>query len=152
MDYEINSETLAILPINKSESKIIEKNTQYIISNNTFEVIEHSCEYFGSSYLGRFNGTKNILNVTHKSPIIIEESTNLIFFPTTSPNNPNCIWISLNNILNYLPGNNHKTSIVEFNDGSKLEINTTIGILNNQILRATRLQMLFNQRREKIQK
>ena len=56
-------------------------------------IIENSCEYFGSSYLGRHEGTKKLIGITHKAPIIIEESKNLIYFPTTSPRLTDCVWI-----------------------------------------------------------
>src|SRR5574344_821374 len=101
MDYEITYETQIIIPINKNSSKIVEENSEYIINESTLKVLEHSCEYFGSSYEGRKDGTKKLLGITHKSPIIIEESRKIIFFPTTSPDNENCIWINLDKINKY---------------------------------------------------
>ena len=85
MNYEITYDTQAIIPINKTKAKAIENNEEYIIDNNSLEIMEHSCEYFGSSYEGRKEGTKKLLGITHKSPIIVEESRKIIFFPTTSP-------------------------------------------------------------------
>ncbi len=104
MNYEINKNTLAIIPIENKKSKVIEKSNEYIISKNSFQVVEHSCKYFGSSYAGRHKGTKELTGITHKSPIIIEESSKLIFFPTTSPLRDDCIWVSLNNIKKLFPG------------------------------------------------
>ena len=59
------------------------------------KIIENSCRYFGSSYNGRHIGTKNLTGINYKSPIIIEETKNIIFFPTTSPKQSDCSWISL---------------------------------------------------------
>lgn len=145
-NYEINKNTLAIIPIEDKKSRIIEKNNEYIISKNSFQIVEHSCKYFGSSYDGRHKGTKELTGITHKSPIIIEESSKLIFFPTTSPLRDDCVWISLNNILNYFPGNNGNTSFIEFKSGEKIELDMSIGSLTNQILRATRLQVVLSER------
>ena len=91
MNYEITYDTQVLLPVTASKTKIIENEDEYIIDNNILEVLEHSCEYFGSSYEGRKEGTKKLLGITHKAPIIIEESRKIIFFPTTSPDNDNCI-------------------------------------------------------------
>ena len=36
--------------------------------------MDDSCKYFGSSYQGRYEGTKNLIGMNYKLPIIIEES------------------------------------------------------------------------------
>jgi competence protein ComK len=143
MEYEINKNTLAIIPVSDEKSKILEIENEYIVKEKSFKVIEESCKYFGSSYEGRFQGTKSLIGVTHKSPIVIEESSKLIFFPTASPLRNNCKWISLNNIKNYFPGNNFDSSIIEFINGEKIELDMSYGSLNNQILRATRLKVVL---------
>ena len=84
ISYEINCNTMALIPIDENNTKIIERNKIFIINNNIMDIIKNSCEYFGSSYLGRKEGTKNLTGITHKSPIIIEESNKLIYFPTES--------------------------------------------------------------------
>lgn len=56
MDYEINEDTNAIIPINNEKSYIMEPESEYYVSGSTTDVIEHSCEYFGSSYEGRSIG------------------------------------------------------------------------------------------------
>lgn len=74
MDYEVNYDTQVILPIEGSKSKVIESDNEYVVNQTVQEVLEHSCEYFGSSYEGRKEGTRKMLGITHKSPIIVEES------------------------------------------------------------------------------
>ena len=98
-DYEINAQTLAIIPLKEGKSKVIEVNNSFIINKTPIKIIDNSCKFFGSSYEGRFSGTKNLTGITHKSPIIVEESRKMIFFPTKSPRLDSCIWISFNNIL-----------------------------------------------------
>lgn len=144
MDYEINRDTQVLLPL-ENETKIIETENEYIINNTVFNVIEHSCEYFGSTYEGRKIGTKNLLGITHKSPIIIEESNKIIFFPTTSPERNDCIWLNLSQIDSYKKVNND-SSLITFQNGDTLEINISIGSLTNQILRATRLKYVLEER------
>lgn len=149
MDYEINKETLAIMPKSEEESTALENDMEYDLSMPALSVIEHSCEYFGSTYEGRYIGTKNISGITHKSPIIIEDTNKIIFFPTTSPNRADCIWISLNNILTYEKGLKKGTSKVIFKNGSILDLNVSIGSLTNQIMRSSRLKYLLEERQEK---
>ena len=148
MDYEVNYDTQIILPIESTKSKIIEYDNELIIKNTVQEVMEQSCEYFGSSYEGRKEGTKKMLGITHKSPIIIEESQKMIFFPTTSPERSDCIWINLEKIEKYYKIDNRKSAIV-FKNGDKLEFDVSYGSLSNQILRATRLKFILDERTSK---
>ena len=145
MNYEITYDTQAIIPISESKSKAIENNEEYIIDSNTLNIMEHSCEYFGSSYEGRKEGTKKLLGITHKSPIIVEESRKIIFFPTTSPENENCIWINLEKIENYYRLEK-QISAIKFKNGDILELNISFGSLSNQILRASRLKYILEER------
>ena len=105
-NYEINKSTLAIIPVESNISKIYEHDSNFIINKSVADIINHSCKYFGSSYVGRYEGAKNILGVSYKLPIIIEETQELIFFPTNSPRLDNCSWISLKNINNYIKNDN----------------------------------------------
>ena len=143
--YEINSSTLAIIPIETKVSKIIEEENDYIINKSTTEVIDDSCKFFGSSYVGRFEGTKSLIGVSYKSPIIIEETKEIIFFPTSSPRFDNCFWISLNHIEIYQKKEN--CSIIIFKNGQTLELDISYGSLDNQILRATRLESILRKRK-----
>lgn len=144
-EYEINSETFAIIAIDQTMSKVIEKNNVFYVKISAMDIIDNSCKFFGSSYLGRFEGTKNLTGISYKSPIIIEESRNIIFFPTTSPRINGCNWISLNNISEYTK-NKSKTNLI-FSNGYNLEIDISYNIIENQILRATRLDSILRKRK-----
>ncbi len=148
MDYEINCNTQFIVPISENTSKVVEQEDEYIVNNSTLNIMEHSCEYFGSSYEGRKEGTKKLLGITHKPPIIIEESNKIIFFPTASPDNSNCSWINLESIEKYYRINSSKSAIL-FKNGEIIEFDVSYGSLTNQILRATRLKYILQERTEK---
>ena len=143
-NYEINEDTLAIIS-NYPNTKIYEGNKSYLIKDNTLNIIKKSCEYFGSSYLGRHEGTKSLIGVSHKSPIIIEESREIIFFPTNSPRIYECAWISLKNLQNYKKGKDNTTII--FNNGHLLNLDISYGSLDNQVLRAARLESVLRLRK-----
>ena len=59
--YEINKNTCAVLNINNQVSKIIEKDNDYLLEKRSFEVMEDSCAYYGSTFEGRIKGTKKML-------------------------------------------------------------------------------------------
>lgn len=145
-EYEINKETLAIIPVTARKTKIVEKNTDFIINVPSMKIIDDSCKFFGSSYEGRFFGTKNLTGITHKAPIIIEESRKLIFFPTKSPRLTTCSWLSLNNISEY-EGDN-EGCYINFSCGKRIKVNVSYNIIDNQILRATRLESVLVKRIE----
>ena len=69
--YEINKDTYAILSVSNNVTRVVEKNDEYFIKKGSYEVMEDSCAYYGSSCEGRIKGTKNILGNTYKVPIII---------------------------------------------------------------------------------
>lgn len=144
--YEINNSTLAIIPISKKCSKVIEENNNFIINDSTTNIIDHSCKFFGSSYNGRCDGTKNLVGFNYKSPIIVEESKEIIFFPTSSPRFDNCYWISLNNIKDYFKEG--KQTVLLFKNGQKITLDISYGSLENQILRSTRLESVLRKRKE----
>ena len=145
--YEINDETLAVIPKNETSTFIYENDRKFLVNQSADEIMEDSCEYFGSSLKGRQSGTTALTGITHKVPIIIEESSNIIFFPTTSPRLKSCCWIALNNIVSYSKEKN--VCRVKFKDGKTINFETSYGIINNQILRASRLQMMLDSRKRK---
>ena len=144
-EYEINSETLALFSIENKLSKVIEKDSEILVKKNPIEIIDDSCKYFGSSYNGRFEGTKKMIGKNYKAPIIIEESNEVIFFPTHSPRNNECIWINLNEIKKIEKLSNN--SKILFKNGKEINLLISFGILENQILRANLLKTTINSRK-----
>lgn len=142
--YEINNETNALISIGEKKTKVIENDKIFTINESVMKIIEHSCSFFGSSYLGRHEGTKKLIGVSHKSPIIIEESNKIIYFPTTSPRLYNCSWLSLRHIKNYQRNNNN--TLINFENGQQIEIDISFGSFDNQYLRATKLESILRKR------
>lgn len=143
--YYINRGTCAVMPIDKGVSKVIELDCSYIVDKSPNEIIDDSCKYFGSSYQGRFDGSKKILNMNYKLPIMIEEFNNLIFFPTSSPRFDECNWISLGNIKSYLK--EKAFSKIIFNNENEIILEISYYSLENQIFRATMLDSFLRKRR-----
>lgn len=144
-NYEINSTTIAIVPVEEKVSKVMELEDSFLVNQSTTEIIDESCKFFGSSYSGRQEGTKKLIGVNYKSPIIIEETLELIFFPTASPRIQDCVWISLNHIEDYYKKD--FSTFIDFKNGNHLELEISYGSLENQILRATRLESILRKRK-----
>ena len=98
VDYEIGEDTLAIISDGFSRTKIIEKDQEFVVEKSAFSIMEDSCEYYGSTYKGRVNAVKKLLKFNYKTPVLIEESRKIIFFPTKSYLLDDCSWINYNYI------------------------------------------------------
>ena len=116
MKYEISKGTLAVVPNGNESSVVYEDNDRYIIKQSPYEIMEASCLYFGSSYNGRKEGAKNILGAEYKVPIVIDDSDNIIVFPTTSPLSQECVWLSLKHVKNYERVDGYNTRVTFDND------------------------------------
>jgi len=145
MDYEINSSTLAIIPLDENTSKVYEEEDEYIISKSSNSIIKDNCQFYGSSYEGRCIGTKALTGIKTKYPIIIEESRNIIFFPTSSTRTKQSTWIALNKIDKY--NKNNRKSKILFKNSDILDLDISYYSLENQIIRATMLKSKLYERK-----
>ena len=140
--YEISKGTLAVVPNEKNSSLIYEDDERYVIKQNPFSIMEDSCKYFGSTYDGRKKGAKEILGAEYKVPIVVEDSNNIIVFPTTSPYSDDCAWISLKHVKNLVKVDSNNTKII-FNNGTEIIVKGSYRSIENQISRASRLDLIL---------
>ena len=140
LDYEITEETCALVAINDLSTKIIELDNEIILNTSTLKILDYSCKYYGSSYIGRKDGSINILKNIYKIPIIVEESKNIIFFPINSPRYHNSTWISVKNIKSYRKI--EENTEITFKSGKKMIAKISYSSLQKQILRASYLEMI----------
>lgn len=142
MNYEVNKGTLAIVPNEDKGSLVLEDEERYIINNTPFEIMEESCKYFGSTYEGRKKGAKEILGAEYKVPIIVEDSNNLIIFPTTSPDASDCVWISLQRVKKIEKIDKITTKII-FDNNKEIIVPSSYRTIENQLSRASRLDLIL---------
>ena len=145
-DYEISSATLAIVPLGDEVSKVYEEEDEYIIQKSSNSIIKDNCEFYGSSYEGRCIGTKTLTGIKTKFPIIIEESRNIIFFPTSSTRTKQSTWIALNKIKE-ISKKEHQNSEILFKNQDTLDLDISVNSLENQIVRATMLKSKLYERK-----
>lgn len=126
-------------------TKVHEMETNYFVNKTATDIINKSCFYFGSSLAERQNVTKRLIKVAVKAPIILVDSKKIIFFPTKSPREKNCTWISYNNISKYIKDGPRKTKII-FKNNSEFSLNVSYNIIDNQITRCMKLEKELNKR------
>ena len=145
-NYEVNSSTFALIPVKKNYCRVMDQDGSHLVRNSALSIIKNACNYFGSSFDSRHVMTRKLININYKSPIVIEESRSIIFFPTSSPREDDCIWISLNSIKKYLKKEG-KTRIIFRND-SFIEIPVSYNIIDNQMARSIMLEKELNKRKK----
>ena len=147
-DYEISTKTYAIKYRDEKSCLLIEGGKEIVNNKPINKYLDYNCNYFGSSLEGRIKSSKTVLGMKYKLPIIIEESRELIFFPTTSPRNEQCTWISLNNIKKYEKKDLY-TSIT-FENNQKYIFDISIESFENQFLRASKLLLNLKNRKSSL--
>ena len=150
-DYQINVDTFVIIPIGKNKSKVYENGDILIVNKSSFKIIEDSCLYFGSSYDGRRFATKNLIGIDMKIPIIVEESRNIIFFPTSSCIRDNSIWISYQNLLKYSKFNDLVTTLY-FKNSKGIKVGCKYNLIDNQVIRCIKLEKILLDRKKFVEK
>lgn len=141
-DYEISPYTFGIIPIEyglKTYSKIIEFEDELIVPYKPLDVMKASCRYFGSSFDGRCEGTKELLEISHKVPIAVDPGNGLFFFPTTSPIRQNCIWLSYEHIVSKRRLEPNQTQI-NFRNRKSIVVPVSYSIIENQMMRTAMLK------------
>ncbi|WP_462408929.1 competence protein ComK [Neobacillus sp. Marseille-QA0830] len=147
-DYEINSCTMFLFPVeygSKIFSQIAEVEDEYVSPIKPLDIVKRSCDYFGVDYESRKKGTRQLIGYSRKIPIVIEPSNQIFFFPTTSPNRPECIWISHEYVENYRRIGPHETLITFRNKSSHL-FPVSFSTIEGQMLRTSFLKTKLLQR------
>lgn len=146
---EVTPTTMAILPQfdnrGNLHSYIITESEEYLVNLTPIKIIQHACRFFASSLEGRLEGTRVVSNMTHKAPIVIDPASGIYFFPTRSPRNKDCAWISHSHIKTVKKDENNK-SIIEFNNGKRIHMNISYGSMRNQVLRTAQFRYQLDKR------
>ncbi len=146
-NYIVNYETLLLIPDGEMKTKVFEMEEEFVVKRNIMDIIKDSCLFFGSSFEGRKEGTKSLLKCGIKVPIIIEDSRNLILFPTLSFKNENNIWVVYNNLLDYKKYDLENTLFL-FKNNNDIKVNVRFNIVDNQVVRCLKLDTIIRKRKE----
>ena len=148
--YEIDLSTLMLIGINDESTEIVTMDDKFIINGNSKKIVDESCRFFGSSLADRIKATNRLVNITSKTPIVVEESRNIIFFPLKSTREKNNIWISFNNLDRYEKDGNK--TVFYFKNGKHIELQFSYYIIDNQVTRCIMLDYEINKRRKSLEK
>lgn len=149
-EYEINTSTMFLQPIeygSKVYTHVFEEDEEFLSPFKPLDIVKKSCDYFGCDYESRKKGTRQIIGYTRKIPIVIEPTNHLFYFPTTSPNRSECIWISHEHVENYHRIAPQQTLVTFRNKQSHL-LPVSFSTIEGQMLRTALLKTKLLQRIE----
>ena len=121
--YEIDLSTLMLIGIDDESTRVVTLNDEFIVKQSCKKIIDNSCKFFGSSLSDRIKATNRIVKMSMKTPIIIEDTRNIIFFPLKSTREKNSI-----------------------------SLNYSYYIVDNQVTRSLILDYEINMRRKSLEK
>lgn len=147
--YDIGTNTLLLVALSKDETMVYERNDEFGVKEKSSKLVDDSCKFFGSSLVGRQEGTKNLIGVSVKAPIIIEETKEIIFFPTNSPRSDVCSWVSYTNLLKYERIDSTHTRLY-FANNRKIDIEVSYNVIDNQVTRCIKLERVLLKRKKAI--
>lgn len=142
MNYIIKNDTL-YLRVNNESIYVKEINNEMILNENIIKVLNNSCIYYGSSLKGRILGAKSLIKSKYKLPLIISEKNNL-FFINIKDKNGYEYWLNFQYIKDYIYVDNLLK--IFFVSDKSLFINCSWTIFNNQMLKCSRLYVVYSMR------
>lgn len=148
--YEINLSTLLLIGEENDTTRVITYDSDFVVNENSRKIIDNSCRYFGSSLSSRTKMTSSLINIKSKTPIVIEETREIIFFPLKSTREKNNIWISFNNLEKY--EQDDKKTILHFKNKIDYVLEFSYYIIDNQVTRSLILDYELNKRRKSLEK
>ncbi|WP_050632358.1 competence protein ComK [Bacillus andreraoultii] len=141
-DVVLDASFMAIIPVqygSKLYSKVIRMEGEEVVPFTPLEIIKKGCKFYASSYNGRKEGTKELIGVTHKAPIVIDPIQNIYFFPTASPKQHHCLWISYSHVSTFKRLDRYHTEVV-FITGESIEVPISYLSFEKQMLRTALLR------------
>ena len=140
-EYIINNDTVVVMSVSSSCCLVYELNNIFKVNKSLNSIIRLSCKYYGSSFKGRIEGSKYLIDSKYKLPIILNDFKNMVFFPLKSYRyKKNCI-VLLNNIKNYKKKDKKTEIISTFN--KKIFLDISYGIFERQFIKAQKLLLII---------
>ena len=139
-----------LIGLDDVSTRIVTFNNEFIVNDNCKNIINDSCKFFGSNLTERIKVTNRLINISSKSPIVVEESRSIIFFPLKSTREKCNIWISFNNLEKY--EKDEEFTIFYFKNGKQIKLKFSYYIIDNQVTRSLMLDYEINKRRKSLEK
>lgn len=147
--YTVHENSMAFLPVHdgigKTKTKIVEFNNFEECHLNPIELVDRNLRFLGSSLRGANEGTRCILGEINMYPVIMNLKHHIVWFPSRSPLNRDCVWLALNHIKNFRE-NTNKSIIVTFSNDYELDIPVSYHAFKRRIHHAYDLKFKIEQR------
>ncbi|MFD2046606.1 competence protein ComK [Ornithinibacillus salinisoli] len=121
--YEINEQTMALIPANYTDYQTIamETDKKLYIKKTPFQIIERGCLNNFSSFEGRRNSVNYLTGFKRKAPIPISVYRNIYAFPTHALKDWDCCWIFYHHVESVVKvKSNH--SVILLKNGTQVSI------------------------------
>lgn len=128
---------IALLKYDESNKKTIahlEDGEVMYLEEKPMDLIEHWCIYNGSTAIGRMKAFNILTGSTQKPAVLINERSRIVFFPTLSMKDKDCVWLNDQKILQTKTIDAFHTEIT-FITGYKIIIDSNRRTIENQIRR-----------------
>ncbi len=148
-EYEVNVGTMALLPYFDKYANlytiVIEEREHFTVPRSPWKVIDDSCKYFGSSYVGRLNGVKEVMGISKKAPIAVSVELAIFFFPHESPSNHSCVWLSHSHIKK-VKRREKKNTQIYFTNGKSIDVKASENSILSNLFRTAQYRHLLQKR------
>ena len=142
MNYIINNNTV-YLKVKNEDVYVKEINNEITLRENILKLLNNSCIYYGSSLKGRILGAKSLIKSKYKLPLIISEKNNL-YFNKNKDKKGYEYWFNFQYIKDYKYVDNLLKIFFIFDNF--ILINCSWTIFNNQMLKCSRLYVVYSMR------
>ncbi|MCL7748760.1 competence protein ComK [Halalkalibacter alkaliphilus] len=150
-DYEINRDTIALLPAYHSDyyTIVLERDQEYYVKQTPMQLIKEACLEGGADYAGRRKAVIHKLGVQSKVPIPVNPLDQIFAFPTHSPKLHECSWIFYHHIRS-IRVNAHEPSqtIISFKNYKELPLSISYPSLEKQMHRTAYCIVRFSKHPE----
>lgn len=146
--YTVHENTMAFIPVHeigKTKTKIVEHNNFDECHLNPIELVDRNLRFLGSSLKGASEGARYILGEINMYPVIMNLKHHLVWFPSSSPMNRDCVWLALNHIKNFR-ANVDQSTIVTFSNDYEINIEVSYHAFKRRIYHAYDLKFKIEQR------
>lgn len=136
--YVICQDTMALLPCNGPDGSlgtlVVEEERRLMVAQSPLQIVEDSCNYFGSTYVGRKKGA---VSMGYKSmpPICVCSELGIYFFPLMSETRRACVWLSHTHVRHWEQAGRKNARIFLLN-GQMFDVPVQANIVANKARRA----------------
>jgi competence protein ComK len=148
-EYAILQETVAILPDFEENGNLhtllCNRETITTVGLSPYNLIDQNLRYLGSSHRGAIVGAGALLGNVSMSPIVLNKELDIILFPCTSPKREDCVWFSLQHVVDSVNLGEKRTQVT-LSNGSSVIVHASKYAFDRKIQRAYELRYKMQER------